>query len=185
MNIGCSLTYDTLEYIQESWKLSNPLQIAQIYTHSTKPPQQIVPSIQIEKLKEKLKRIYIHSSFDVVIHQFYAKHRFKPQYDLCIQHNLAGIIVHIQNIPIEEAARGFKKIMASEFVSPVQPNQKYPTIFLEHIPGEYASPELLNRLLLRVRELVPNYPIGLCIDTCHIFASGYDIWKNIFEKSHL
>lgn len=145
-------------------EFNDPPKVVQIYTHNTKPYKEYQhASDLVAKLKDSEVKFYVHSTFNTVPGHNTFKFFMRDQFNCAQKLGASGIIVHIPNKPISEIVEAFD----------ISIKQKNTIIYLEHIPGKYGNPKLLK--LLYSQLLVYGLKFGICIDTCHIYSSGYDL----------
>lgn len=151
--------------------------VAQIYTHKLKPYEEYphIPDL-IKDLHQSESKFYIHSTFCTVPGNSKFNFFFITQLRYAVKHGAAGLVVHIPNIEQEEVVGAFRAIKG-------EINQKDTIVYLEHIPGMYACPEILKSLYSQISELGMNF--GICIDTCHIYSSGYDLGDEKVMEDYL
>jgi len=90
----------------------------------------------------------------------------RTQFKIAQDLGAAGIVVHIPNAPTMSE-------IVDDFAIDIK--SKNTVIYLEHIPGKYSNPELLQMLHTMLSQRYPKIKFGLCFDTCHTFVSGYDL----------
>lgn len=148
-------------------KLDEYPKVVQIYTHSTTPYKQYAHAEDlVNDLVSKDVKFYVHSSFNCLPASKNFQYFMKTQFNIAQNFGASGIIVHIPNSPpMAEVADSFD----------IRIKSRDTIIYLEHIPGKYANPDTLKMLYEMVSQRNPNIKFGLCIDTCHIFVSGYDL----------
>lgn len=149
---------DQIEYL--------PNKICQLYTHNSKPYQKIINNSFIEKLQNANIGIYVHSTFNLVLGHPSAKKFLYDHIQICDEIGAIGLVVHIPNKNSDDFLPNIKNI---------NPTSKNTIIFLEHKPGIYADPKKLIEIYYQIANIWPNIKIGICIDTCHIYVSGYDL----------
>jgi len=122
--------------------------------------------------------IYVHSTFNTVSTAFWSIKNFSIQYKFCVENHLKGLIIHA---PKHENPL-FDKVIEM-YIKYIQ-NQKYdyhPVIYIEHVVGDYLiQPEEMDRKIKQFNKL-SNIPFGACIDTCHLYSSGYKEIENYFD----
>lgn len=178
MLIGCTVNYN---FLQEILLVYPNLPLFQFFTHNTKPYEQTTTTIQLEKFKIIGLPMYIHTSFNVVFDQFFGRKPLSEQYNICRDYGCKGLVLHIPRKPVEDLIKGFKKVVTPNMKTDLHP----PILYLEHVPGEYASPELLKELYDGLKKTYPYCKFGICIDTCHIYSSGYDLRNTAIMAKYL
>lgn len=99
----------------------------------------------------------------------------QEEVERCTRLGLSYCVLHpgaagTQNfaIAIDHIAAGLKTVLDATRNSKVM-------ILLENTAGQGSSVGGTFENLLEIRKLVPGNRIGYCFDTCHAFASGYDM----------
>lgn len=136
----------------------------------------------INKLSKK-KTLYIHSSFHITLTRYY------PTIPLLIKHILAaeklgvkGIIIHLPR----EYNGGIYNIMKS--FSKKFRGKSNVILYFEHIVSEdFRTLNQMIKVYRKMKIILRNFTVGLCFDTCHIFASGVELTteKNIKDYFQL
>lgn len=149
--------------------------VVQIYTHSTKPYRQYdyIEQMAADLATQGIK-FYVHSTFNCVPAGANFKFFMGQQFRFACKIKAEGLVVHIPNRPsVSEIIESFNIGLAS----------KKTKVFLEHIPGKYADPKMLEVVYESLTKSYPDVGFGICIDTCHIYVSGYDLSDQaIMEK---
>jgi hypothetical protein len=171
-HVGLALHSPAVEEYDSLIK-KNKIRVFQIMTHSTKTGEIIWKPEDIKELRKKYPgcRIYVHSTFKVVIGRPYSVVLFREHYNYVCKLKLDGYIVHIpRNIEINFCMDFIAKMLKNKYI---YPNHKS-TIYFEHLPSEYYSSNM-NVFAEKLKERKLELPVGICIDTCHIFSSGLRI----------
>lgn len=164
----------------------------QIFTHDTNDHVHNLPDEEGVNELIRVSRCYIHSTFGVSLAHPYTSKRFIDQYEVASSMKATGIVLHIPNYEIVGGAQ--KKIKKTDMAMETQMYQtarKYfelaakvdghhPIIYFEHVMSRHcAKPKYLIKLVTRMKEIATGYSrklkVGICIDTCHLFASGQNI----------
>lgn len=137
--------------------------IIQFYTHNTKPYQKYESARRLAKSGRKF---YIHSTFNTIPGNNTFKFFMRDQAKAAANFGAAGLVVHIPN-----------KKSVSEIVEAFDIDlwPMSTIIYMEHVPGKYADPKLLKLLYDQLSAKYNNVKFGICIDTCHIYVSDYDL----------
>ncbi len=151
----------------------NKIRAFQIMTHSTKTGEIIWKPKDIKLLRKKYPgcRIYVHSTFNVVLGKPYSIVLFREYYNYACKMKLDGYIVHIpRNIEINFCMDFIAKMLKNKHID----SAHKATIYFEHLPSEYYSSNM-HVFAEKLKERKPELPVGICIDTCHIYSSGVRI----------
>lgn len=102
-----------------------------------------------------------------------SKHAFLDELQRCAQLGLCGLVMHPgahlgagEDAGLERIAASFREILA-EAPPGVQ-------VLIETTAGMGSHLGWRFEQLARIMELVPGHDFGVCFDTCHVFAAGYD-----------
>lgn len=113
----------------------------------------------------------------VFIHKAYVSTTIKNEINIANKINADGLVVHIPAKSLEEVIQWAAEIndvttSTSATIAPAT------IVYLEHkVSKNYKYTDLENFITL-IEAIIKQYNninIGICIDTCHIFASGIDI----------
>lgn len=145
-------------------------QIVQILTHSTRPFRRYPGNEElINEIRSKNIGLYIHSAFSTVPGNSSFRFLLETQYRIAEEAGALGLVIHIPNKKsVDEIVLAFANVSIKSRIT---------TIFLEHIPGTYCDPKLIHELYHKLLQKYPKIKFGVCIDTCHIYASGYNLGK--------
>lgn len=152
--------------------------VVQIYTHSIKPYKEYphIPEI-IRSLLFFGTKFYIHATFNTIPLSKNFRFFLVNQFKYAQANGSAGLVVHIPNKPVSDIVEEFGKNLYRSL------GQSNTIIYLEHIPGKYANPTLLKLLYAELSKT--GIKFGICIDTCHIYSSGYDLGKDEVMSEYL
>lgn len=173
--IGISLhpNWDKDEQLIEDFNIKS----FQIMTHDTKSGKILWTPESINGLRMMVGdniSIYAHSVFKVVLGKSYTHHIFAEHFGYVCDNGLTGYVVHIPaNMEVNFCVSTIVKLLKT--VHSKLNRKNYPTVYFEHVPSEYYSENMhiFGRLLRKkVRSANLVIPVGLCIDTCHLYASG-------------
>lgn len=161
----------------------------------TKP----IPESEVELWKRTieetgLQKIMSHDSYlinlgapDPIILEKSRK-AFKEEYERCLQLGLAFLNFHPGAALTEDAQQCLDRIVESLLELKALCQKGNTKLLLEATAGQGSNVgyrfEQLAYIIDRVKK---DLPIGVCIDTCHIFAAGYDIrtkecWQNTLNE---
>lgn len=120
----------------------------------------------LEGIEKSKSTIYVHSSYVTQMGKETSKyyHILKPQLELCDKYKVAGLVVHTS--PFAE-----ENVMADRMINICAKIKSSTTIYLEHM----IQPLNLISLAKKIAKGSPHLKFGLCIDTCHMWASGFDL----------
>lgn len=167
MQLGCNITSVAL---LDELMLLHPFKTVQFYTHNTKPFERVLTDDELKYISGLNLSMYVHATFNTIMDQYYGRDFFVKQLKICNAYGVKGIILHIPNRSIDELVAGFKAIN-----DPIVHN-KNTIIFLEHVPGIYgASIEKVHKLYLSLSSKYAGFKFGICVDTCHMYASGVNL----------
>lgn len=147
--------------------------VFQLMTQDTKTGDIIWKPDDINALRRKYGhdiRLYSHAMFKVVLGRHYPTFNiFAEHYSYLCQMKFYGYIVHIPaNIDMDYCIKFVKKL----FKSVAKPQHKV-RVFFEHVPSEiYSKASKMAEFGRRLKSANLPLPVGLCIDTCHMYASG-------------
>lgn len=132
------------------------------------------------KEKEELKDFIKKHKLKVIVHgryldqPFYSKNKglftyMKHEWRTCVELGVYGFIVHLNQVPI-------KRIL--EVLKEMSPPKEL-RIFLENAALKPRSDVIqysnAKEIVALYNTVSKHVNIGICIDTCHIFASGLDV----------
>lgn len=167
MRIGCNVT--SVAALDELM-LMHPFKTVQFYTHNTKPFERVLTDEELKYISSLGLTMYVHSTFNTIMDQYYGKEFFNKQFQLCNKYGVKGIILHIPNRPLDELVSGFKAI------NDLSMHNKDTIIYLEHVPGDYgASVAKVHELYTKLSTKYTGYKFGICVDTCHMYVSGINL----------
>lgn len=166
----------------------NECKIFQLMVHNTSDlsirwhPEQIA---ELRKLKGRDIKLFCHSVFKVVIGKPFSTVIFRDHYLYVCRHKFEGYIIHLPRemdpqLCIEGIGKLFRsaaRILAEERVEPI-------TVYLEHVPSEYYSRHFAEFGKMVKAAKLP-LPVGLCVDTCHLYASGISLGSGKMAKSYM
>lgn len=99
------------------------------------------------------------------------KHLIEEQLRVCELSGISGLVIHLPKKPLEVVMD----------ILPTLINTSNPTTILLEIPSvkpdplmSWETPEQINRLCKAIRK-AKYTNVKICIDTCHLFTSGYDV----------
>lgn len=126
-------------------------------------------------------QLFVHSRFMINLSRAYCsrdRNDFLLEYKIADSFGAKGIVIHIngsRNVSNDEALNNFKAAIVQTLK---QTKDAHTKILLETSSGH--GQELLSELpdfLKYVKAFPDKYQnrIGICIDTCHVFAAGYDL----------
>lgn len=147
----------------------------QLMTHDTKTGNVIWTPEMIRHLRGKIGEnitLYAHSVFKVVLGKPYTYHIFTEHFRYACDNRLNGYVVHIPaNMEVNYCVEVIVKLLKSAHKT--LKRKTYPVVYFEHVPSEYysANMHIFGQKLKHVCQNL-NIPVGLCIDTCHLYASG-------------
>jgi len=102
-----------------------------------------------------------------------SKSAFADELQRCAQLGLTGLVMHPgahlgagEEVGLQRIAEAFREIFA---VAPPAVQ-----VLLETTAGMGSHLGWRFEHLARIIELVPEHDFGICFDTCHVFAAGYD-----------
>jgi endonuclease IV len=111
-----------------------------------------------------------------VLGKYYAKKLIIDHYNYLHANGIRGYIIHIPpNMFLSQCIKFIKSFL--EELEP-NPDVKFPlpVIYFEHIPSEfYSIAANMNKFALRLKQIKTRIPLGICIDTCHVYVSGIDL----------
>lgn len=149
----------------------------QIFSHDTQSSKPVWLPNDIKLLRLYAKRIYSHSSFKIVIGKPYSNILFAEHYEYLAKLRIDGFIVHLpSNMPAEDCVEYITKMFkhASKLIG--QNSDFLTTVYFEHVPSEiYSKAANMAKFAKLLADSKPILPVGICIDTCHVYASGVKI----------
>jgi hypothetical protein len=147
----------------------------QLMTHDTKTGNVIWTPEMLRDLRGNVGqdiRLYAHSVFKIVLGKPYTYHIFNEHFGYACDNNINGYVVHIPaNMEVNFCISIIVKLL--KLAHKKLNRENYPMVYFEHVPSEYysANMHIFGKLLHKqVSRLA--IPVGLCIDTCHLYASG-------------
>jgi hypothetical protein len=150
--------------------------VLQLMTQDTKTGDVIWKPKDINALRRKYGhslRLYSHAMFKVVLGKYYPTFSvFAEHYVYLCQMKFYGYIVHIPpNIDMDYCIEFVKKLF--KFTVRSANLQHKVRVFFEHIPSEvYGKASKMAEFGRKLKSANLPLPVGLCIDTCHMYASG-------------
>jgi endonuclease IV len=147
--------------------------VVQLFSQSTEDGSNLWQPNEFAQLRNNgVKKIYSHAMFKVVLGKHYAKKIITGHYKYLCENKIDGYIVHIPaNIEITECVKFIGATLAG-----LTDCNCCTTIYFEHIPSEFYSKAHVMKLFAeRLAKINTKVPLGICIDTCHIYSSGIDI----------
>lgn len=122
-------------------------------------------------------KIYSHAMFKIVLGKYYpTTDIFTEHYKYLCKMGVHGYVVHIpsnieMNYCVEFVAKLFKKTYQN--LGDVKPTTR---VYFEHVPSEiYSVANNMVKLGSKLKEKNLLLPVGLCIDTCHLYVSGISL----------
>ncbi len=129
--------------------------------------------------RKELNEYIRQSQLRVVAHDVYASPIWKgypasaefihAELAVCAEAGIGGLVVHLPNLPVEDVMKQADKLLTDTGV----------VVYLETPASKaspYNTPEKLDALMERIRELDPNLSqFGVCIDTAHLWVSGVNV----------
>lgn len=157
-----------------------------------------LPPEKIELFKETLeetglKKIMSHSSYlinlgspdEVLLKK--SREAFREEYERCASLGITFLNFHPGAAKNESREQCLSRIVESllSFADLIQDNSC--RLLLETTAGQGSSVGcVFEDLAFILEKTCSTLPMGVCIDTCHIFAAGYDIrtiagWKKVLD----
>lgn len=181
--IGSHVFSKGTNFVNEILKITDSLPIQVFLGDSNESVKTVtVPESMIyEHVKKHKINLFVHSRFIINMAKFHCpkdRNEFNQEYIIANAMGARGIVIHINGrngIPNEDALRNFK----AAIVQTLKNNKDAKTkILLETSSGH--GQEMLSdvkEFLDFIQKFPKSYQdrLGICIDTCHIFAAGYDI----------
>lgn len=120
-------------------------------------------------------KLFCHSVFKVVVGRPFSTVIFRDHYLYVCRQKFDGYIIHLPRemdpqLCIEGIGKLFRsaaRILAEERVEPIM-------VYLEHVPSEYYTQNFAEFGQM-VKDAKLPLPVGLCVDTCHLFVSGISL----------
>ena len=157
--------------------IGNDIRIFQLMTHSTKTLGIIWTADMIADLRRKYDgaKLYAHSVFKVVIGRPFSSVIFREHYLYVCRQKFDGYIVHLpHDMDPKVCAEGVRKMLSSATRLLAESHVEPITVFLEHVPSKYYCEKLHEFVPILMRKRI-SLPLGLCVDTCHLFAAGISL----------
>jgi len=157
--------------------------VYQLMTQSTKTAEIIWDHESIKELRHKCPnaRLYSHAMFKIVLGKGYTIYLFREHYLYLCKEQFQGYVVHIPaNMEVDYCIAEIKRLLKSteKFINANARITHMPIVYFEHIPSEYYSANM-HVFGKKLRSMVKNsnisIPVGLCIDTCHLYVSGISL----------
>jgi len=139
-----------------------------------------VAAFRAARLRSPLGPVFAHDSYLVNLACPEAekwqrsKSAFADELKRCATLGLDGVVMHPgahlgsgEEAGLERIAAAFREIFDSVDASP--------RVLLETTAGMGTHLGWRFEHLARIIELVPEHDFGVCLDTCHVFAAGYDL----------
>lgn len=175
--IGVTIGQD-LDYLDDYQKLA-PIEVVQIFTHDNITTDTSWTEPELQELAEKVKRIYVHSIFKIVIGNSYGKYLFhKTLSDIVAMDKSSKICGYILHLPKTMNPNQCVNTIVDMITSYKGKTPNFP-VYLEHIPSEYyCKPEnmlaIYNNVVAKLNMTdKAKIEVGICIDTCHAYSAGY------------
>nr|QQV29644.1 endonuclease IV [Kaumoebavirus] len=188
--IGYHETFDEIEKAVTRDKL-NCVQIFVAGPKTTKIMSRYSNGTKCKKIKEKFDKLGI----TIFIHGSYVDYPWKGnplplegiRRELIVGDALGakGVVVHLPNMPYETVAKYVDKLMKKEGVKAT----KTPLLLeLNHnkaSPHTLETPEKIGAFLKKLSKNPHVDKLGVCLDTAHIFSSGYDLSSAAAAKKYI
>ncbi|PLX82773.1 MAG: deoxyribonuclease IV [Desulfuromonas sp.] len=103
-----------------------------------------------------------------------SKRAFADELMRCHQLGISGLVMHPGSHLGEGEEAGLQKVAASlSGILADSPDDV--TVLLENTAGQGTNLGYRFEHLAKIMDLVPQVDFGVCFDTCHAFAAGYDL----------
>jgi hypothetical protein len=172
---------------QEKLITENKIKIFQLMTHSTKDLGIIWTPDMISELRKRYpgSLLYAHSVFKVVVGRPFSTVIFREHYTYACRHKFAGYIIHLPaKMDPDLCIEGIGKMLSSASRFLAERHVEPITVYLEHVPSEYYCGHL-DEFISKLTPEIFQIPIGICIDTCHLYVSGISLDSRIKAKKYL
>lgn len=150
--------------------------IFQLMTQSTETAKILWDPTSLKRLRLRCPqaKLYAHAMFKMVIGKGYTIHLFREHYKYLCEQHFHGYVVHIPaNIEVNYCVGEIKRLLKSA-AKHLGSTPARTTVYFEHVPSEYYS-ENMHVFGEKLRDAKVDLPVGLCIDTCHLYASGISL----------
>ena len=156
----------------------NKVEVMQIFVAGPRSSNLI--NIDYDNLKKTIKKLKI----SVYAHNTHTGHPWsgsaltqkliKDQLKVCKLAGISGLVIHLPKKPLEVVMRVLPTL--------IDPTDKDSPIILLEIPAvksdplmSWETPIQINRLCRAIRKAGYKKNVKICVDTCHLFTSGYDV----------
>jgi deoxyribonuclease-4 len=120
-------------------------------------------------------KLYSHAMFKIVLGRYFpTMDYFCEHYKYLCHLGFHGYVVHIPaNIEMDYCVEFIKKMFKRAKAKVDSPSVR---VYFEHVPSEMYS---LSRNMAKFGRMLKSanlvLPVGLCIDTCHLYVSGVSL----------
>lgn len=164
------------------------IDVVQIFSQNTNDSSIRWTPNEIKKIKNK--KIYAHAMYKAILNQYFGKKIITEHYKYLCENEIYGYVIHIPaNIEINDCINNINSFLKNiqKYIQEEKPNHKT-ILFFENMPSEYYS-KAQNMLkfatLLKQKSSPYNIPLGICLDTCHIYVSGINIGESEIMISYM
>ncbi len=138
-----------------------------------------IDAFRLARQSSPISQVFVHDSYLINLaapdEEKWQKSKtaFRDELERCAQLDIRSLVMHPgahletgEEIGLQRIATAFKEILAE---APPQVQ-----ILLETTAGMGSHLGWRFEQLARIMDLVPQHDFGICFDTCHVFAAGYD-----------